>query len=113
MTLLGTFALWAGLLFGVLCAGHGILRRLGAPPAAGDGRDPLRLRRVRGAAGGGRWRCGRGSSPTTSTSNYVADYTSRNLPSYYLVSAFWAGQKGLAAVLGRGPVDLRRRWRRP
>jgi cytochrome c-type biogenesis protein CcmF len=25
---------------------------------------------------------------------YVASYTSRNLPQYYLVSAFWAGQKG-------------------
>src|SRR6185369_6395658 len=25
---------------------------------------------------------------------YVADYTSRNLPQYYLVSAFWAGQRG-------------------
>jgi len=25
---------------------------------------------------------------------YVASYTSRNLPTYYIVSAFWAGQKG-------------------
>jgi cytochrome c-type biogenesis protein CcmF len=25
---------------------------------------------------------------------YVAAYTSRNLPSYYIVTAFWAGQKG-------------------
>ena len=25
---------------------------------------------------------------------YVAAYTSRNLPTYYIVSAFWAGQKG-------------------
>ena len=25
---------------------------------------------------------------------YVAAYTSRNLPPYYIFSAFWAGQKG-------------------
>ena len=25
---------------------------------------------------------------------YVAAYTARNLPAYYIVSAFWAGQKG-------------------
>src|SRR5690606_34230700 len=35
---------------------------------------------------------------------YVWAYTSRNLPTYYLVSAFWAGQKGSllfsAVVLG-------------
>ena len=41
-----------------------------------------------------RSRCGRGSSATTSTSSTSPPTPAANLPPYYIVSAFWAGQKG-------------------
>ena len=37
---------------------------------------------------------------------YVAAYTSRNLPGYFIVSALWAGSEGFAAVLGGGALAL-------
>ena len=94
MTLLGNFALWAALLFGVWGAVLAF-----SEPLAGPSRD----RRCRSRA-----RCTRSSRRCVVASvalwkgiiahdfniEYVWAYTSRNLPSGYLFSAFWAGQKG-------------------
>ena len=35
---------------------------------------------------------------------YVSAYSSRNLPPYFLISAFWAGQKGSLLQIGRAHV---------
>ena len=53
-----------------------------------------RLRRVRPASWSRRWRSGRGSSPTTSTSSTCRRTPRATSRSGYLFSAFWAGQKG-------------------
>ena len=42
---------------------------------------------------------------------YVASYTSRNLPSYFIVSAFWAGQKGSLLFWAIVLSMFARRWR--
>jgi cytochrome c-type biogenesis protein CcmF len=93
MTLLGTFALWAALLFGVWTAAIAFFADWRARPA-------LAVAVTRGVyatcaallvAAAALWR---GIFSHDFNIEYVAGYTARNLPSYYLVSAFWAGQKG-------------------
>ncbi len=93
MTLLGQFALWAALLIGLWSAGLAFLARW-------QDRPELALAVRRGAyavfaalvvAAIALWK---GIFAHDFNIEYVASYTSRNLPEYYLVSAFWAGQKG-------------------
>ena len=93
MTILGTFALWAALLFGCWTAGIAFL-------ADWRRRPVLAVAITRGVyatcaallvATAALWR---GIFSHDFNIEYVWAYTSRNLPSYYLVSAFWAGQKG-------------------
>src|SRR5919112_2594586 len=93
MTLLGQFALWVALLLGVWAAVVGF---------GGWWHDREDLRRsISGAVYGSfaalvvaaisLWK---GIVTHDFNIEYVAAYTSRNLPSGYLISAFWAGQKG-------------------
>ncbi|HRP08641.1 MAG TPA: cytochrome c biogenesis protein CcsA, partial [Gemmatimonadales bacterium] len=93
MTLLGEFALWAALLVGVWSAGLAFLARWQDRPEVA-----LAVRRAAYAvcaamlvAAIALWK---GIFAHDFNIEYVASYTSRNLPEYYLVSAFWAGQKG-------------------
>ena len=93
MTLLGQFALWVALLLGVWSAAVAFSGRW-------RGREDLR-RSISGAVFGtlaalavaalALWK---GLVTHDFNIEYVAAYTSRNLPSGYIVSALWAGQKG-------------------
>jgi cytochrome c-type biogenesis protein CcmF len=93
MTLLGQFALWVALLLGVWSAAVAFSGRW-------QGREELR-RSISGAVYGSfaalavaalaLWK---GLVTHDFNIEYVAAYTSRNLPSGYIVSALWAGQKG-------------------
>ena len=93
MTLLGTFCLWAAMLvsaWGAVISFSGAWRR-----------RPELVESVRGAVFAGfgllivaaacLWQV---LAAHDFNVEYVAAYTSRNLPTYFLVSAFWAGQKG-------------------
>ena len=93
MTLLGTFCLWAAMLvsaWGAVISFSGVWRR-----------RPELVESVRGAVFAGfglllvaaacLWQV---LAAHDFNVEYVAAYTSRNLPTYFLVSAFWAGQKG-------------------
>ncbi len=93
MTLLGTFALWAALLLACWSAAIALLGPWQRRPA-------LALAVTRGVyavaaallvATAALWQ---GIFTHDFNIEYVWAYTSRNLPTYYLVSAFWAGQKG-------------------
>ena len=93
MTLLGQFALWVAFL---LALGTGLLGLSGR----WQGRPELAQSVVRSVyaifalmivAALSLWK---GLISHDFNIEYVAAYTSRNLPSYYIVSAFWAGQKG-------------------
>jgi cytochrome c-type biogenesis protein CcmF len=93
MTLLGQFALWAAFLLGLWSAGLAFFGRW-------QDRPQLALAVRRGAfavniallvAALALWK---GIFAHDFNIEYVASYTSRNLPKYYLISAFWAGQKG-------------------
>ena len=93
MTLLGTFALWAALLLAVWGAAIGLL-------GPWQRRPELAVAVTRGVYGvsaallvatAALWK---GIFSHDFNIEYVYAYTSRNLPTYYLVSAFWAGQKG-------------------
>ncbi|HVL16657.1 MAG TPA: heme lyase CcmF/NrfE family subunit [Gemmatimonadales bacterium] len=93
MTLLGQFALWVALLLAVWSATVAFSGRW-------QGREELR-RSISGAVYGtfaalavaalALWK---GLVTHDFNIEYVAAYTSRNLPSGYIVSALWAGQKG-------------------
>src|SRR3954451_23868999 len=93
MTLLGQFALWVALLLGVWSAAVAFSGRW-------QGREELRGS-ISGAVYGtfaalavaalALWK---GLVTHDFNIEYVAAYTSRNLPSGYIVSALWAGQKG-------------------
>src|SRR3954466_4095377 len=93
MTLLGQFALWVALLLGVWAAVLGF---------SGRWQDrPDLTASVRGAvfatfgalavAALALWK---GPASHDFNIEYVAAYTSRNLPDGYIISALWAGQKG-------------------
>ncbi len=93
MTLLGQFALWAALLIGVWSAGLAFLVRWQDRPdvALAIRRGALAVCVALLVAAVALWK---GIFAHDFNIEYVASYTSRNLPEYYLVSAFWAGQKG-------------------
>jgi cytochrome c-type biogenesis protein CcmF len=93
MTLLGNFALWAALLFGMWGA-------VVAFSGKWEGRPDLTASVIRSVyavfaalvvASIALWK---GIIVHDFNIEYVWAYSSRNLPSGYLFSAFWAGQKG-------------------
>jgi len=93
MTLLGNFALWTALLVGLWAAVIGFSGRWHARPelALSVTRAVYALFAVLLVAVASLWQ---GLIRHDFNIEYVYSYTSRNLPSYYIVSALWAGQKG-------------------
>lgn len=93
MTLLGQFALWTAMLIGGWAAVVGFSGRWHARPALALSvtRAVHALFGVLVVASLCLWY---GLITHDFNIEYVASYTSRNLPDYYIVSAFWAGQKG-------------------
>lgn len=93
MTLLGQFALWAGFIIGLWSAGLAFLARWQDRPevATTIRRGTWGVLIAMLVAAIALWR---GLFAHDFNIEYVASYTSRNLPDYYLISAFWAGQKG-------------------
>ena len=93
MTLLGTFALWAALLFGCWTAAVAFLADWRQRPvlAVAVTRGVYAICAALLVATAALWR---GIFSHDFNIEYVWGYTSRNLPTYYLVSAFWAGQRG-------------------
>jgi cytochrome c-type biogenesis protein CcmF len=93
MTLLGQFALWTAFTLGLWCVVIAFSGRW-------RGRPELTATAIRAVyavfgclvvASLALWK---GLISHDFNIEYVAAYTSRNLPSYYIVTAFWAGQKG-------------------
>jgi cytochrome c-type biogenesis protein CcmF len=103
MTLLGHFALWAAFLIGVWSAGLAFFGRWQERPELSQAirRASYGICIALLVAAAALWK---GLFSHDFNIEYVAAYTSRNLPEYYLVTAFWAGQKGSllfwAVVLG-------------
>ena len=93
MTLLGEFCLWAAALIGIWCAGLSFSGRWRGRPEleATVIRSPHAIFACLMAASLALWV---GLISHDFNIEYVAAYTARNLPAYYIVSAFWAGQKG-------------------
>ena len=93
MTILGEFCLWAAALIGLWCSVIGLSGRWRGRPElqATVSRSPHALFGCLAVASLALWV---GLIGHDFNIEYVAAYTSRNLPSYYIVSAFWAGQKG-------------------
>src|SRR5690606_9150875 len=93
MTLLGQFALWASLLVGIWAAVVGFSGRWHGRPelALSVTRAVYALFATLLVAAAALWQ---GLITHDFNIEYVASYTSRNLPGYFIVSAFWAGQKG-------------------
>ncbi len=93
MTLLGQFALWTALLIGVWAAAIGFSGRWHGRPELAQTvtRAVYAQWGVLLVAAASLWQ---GLISHDFNIQYVASYTSRNLPGYYIVSAFWAGQKG-------------------
>ncbi|MEP6591817.1 MAG: cytochrome c biogenesis protein CcsA, partial [Gemmatimonadota bacterium] len=103
MTLLGNFALWAAFLLGLWSAALAFFGRWQDRPALALSitRSTYAIAGALLVASAALWK---GIFTHDFNIEYVASYTSRNLPQYYLISAFWAGQKGSllfwAVVLG-------------
>ena len=93
MTLLGQFALWAALLVGLWGAAIAFSGRWQDRPelAATVTRSVYAVFGCLVVASIALWK---GLITHDFNIEYVAAYTSRNLPPYFIVSAFWAGQKG-------------------
>jgi cytochrome c-type biogenesis protein CcmF len=93
MTLLGHFALWAAFLLGLWGAVIGFSGRWRERPdlAATVVRSVYAVFACLVVASLALWK---GLVSHDFNIEYVAAYTSRNLPPYYIFSAFWAGQKG-------------------
>src|ERR671911_1858283 len=93
MTLLGEFALWAALLLGLWCVGIAFSGRWRRRPELSQSviRSVYAVCGCLIVASISLWK---GLITHDFNIEYVAAYTSRNLPSYYIFSAFWAGQKG-------------------
>ncbi|MGE0442089.1 MAG: heme lyase CcmF/NrfE family subunit [Gemmatimonadales bacterium] len=93
MTLLGQFALWAALLLGVYAAALAFVPSWRARPDV-----PATIERTTYAIAIAIWVAAvclwKALFAHDFNVEYVASYTSRNLPDYYLFAAFWAGQKG-------------------
>ncbi|HEX6407153.1 MAG TPA: heme lyase CcmF/NrfE family subunit [Gemmatimonadales bacterium] len=93
MTLLGQFALWAALLFALWSVAIGFTGRWRDQPELA--RSVIRsVYAVFGCLAVASIALWKGLIGHDFNIEYVAAYTSRNLPSYYIFSAFWAGQKG-------------------
>jgi cytochrome c-type biogenesis protein CcmF len=93
MTLLGQFALWAALVLGLWGVSIAFSGRWRARPelAATVVRSVYAVSGCLLVASIALWK---GLISHDFNIEYVAAYTSRNLPPYYIFSAFWAGQKG-------------------
>jgi cytochrome c-type biogenesis protein CcmF len=93
MTLLGQFALWAALLLGLWCVFIAFSGRWRRQPELSQSviRSVYAVCGCLLVAAIALWK---GLISHDFNIEYVASYTSRNLPPYYVVSAFWAGQKG-------------------
>jgi cytochrome c-type biogenesis protein CcmF len=93
MTLLGQFALWAAFLLGLWGVVIAFSGRWQDRPdlAATVTRSVYAVFACLVVASLALWK---GLISHDFNIEYVAAYTSRNLPPYYIVSAFWAGQKG-------------------
>ncbi len=93
MTLLGQFALWAAFLIALWCVVIAFSGRWQGRPelAATVTRSVYVIFGCLVVASLALWK---GLITHDFNIEYVAAYTSRNLPPYYIVSAFWAGQKG-------------------
>lgn len=93
MTLLGQFALWAAFFIGGWAAVVGFSGRWQGRPelALSVIRSVYALFAVLVVAAISLWQ---GLITHDFNIEYVASYTSRNLPGYFIFSAFWAGQKG-------------------
>ncbi len=93
MTLLGEFSLWVAFFVGLWSMGIGLSGTWRGRPAL----EAAVIRSVHVVLGLllvaslSLWR---GLASHDFNIEYVASYTSRNLPDYYIFSAFWAGQKG-------------------
>jgi cytochrome c-type biogenesis protein CcmF len=93
MTLLGQFSLWVALLVGLWCLAIAFAGRWRDRPelAATVTRAVYVVFGALVVASISLWK---GLVSHDFNIEYVAAYTSRNLPPYYIFSAFWAGQKG-------------------
>src|SRR5689334_6620100 len=93
MTLLGQFALWVALLVAFWCVAIAVSGRWRARPELATTviRSVYVVFGCLVVASLALWK---GLISHDFNIEYVAAYTSRNLPPYYIVSAFWAGQKG-------------------
>lgn len=93
MTLLGQFALWVGLLAGLWSAAIAFSGRWRDRPELGASaiRGSYALALAMIVAALALWK---GLITHDFNIEYVASYTSRNLPTTYIMTAFWAGQKG-------------------
>lgn len=93
MTLLGQFCLWIALLLAVWSAAVAFSNRWELRPelAATVTRSVYAIFAALAVAALALWK---GLIAHDFNIEYVAAYTSRNLPTGYILSAFWAGQKG-------------------
>jgi cytochrome c-type biogenesis protein CcmF len=93
MTLLGQFALWVAFLVGLWCVAIAFSGSWRERPelAATVTRSVYAVFGCLAVASIALWK---GLVAHDFNIEYVAAYTSRNLPPYYIFSAFWAGQKG-------------------
>ena len=93
MTLLGQFSLWAAFAIGLWCVLLSFSGRWqGRPDLSGSiVRSVYAVCGCLLVASVSLWQ---GLATHDFNIEYVAAYTSRNLPSSYIFSAFWAGQKG-------------------
>src|SRR5215210_7826529 len=93
MTVLGEFALWAALLLGLWCVTIAFTGLWQHRPELS--RSVVRsVYAVCGCLLVASISLWKGLVSHDFNIEYVASYTSRNLPPYYIFSAFWAGQKG-------------------
>lgn len=93
MTLLGQFALWAAFVLGLWCVVLSFSGRWRGRPELSETvvRSVYAVFGCLVVASIALWK---GLVSHDFNIEYVASYTSRNLPSGYIFSAFWAGQKG-------------------
>ncbi|MBM4187913.1 MAG: heme lyase CcmF/NrfE family subunit [Gemmatimonadetes bacterium] len=93
MTLLGQFALWAALALGLYQIALALVPRWKADPATAGQvtRISYGIALALWVAGVSLWKA---LFIHDFNVEYVASYTARNLPDYYIFAAFWAGQKG-------------------
>ncbi|HWN18381.1 MAG TPA: heme lyase CcmF/NrfE family subunit [Gemmatimonadales bacterium] len=93
MTLLGQFALWAAFVLGLWCVVLSFSSRWQGRPdlSATVVRSVFAITGCLLVASLSLWK---GLISHDFNMEYVAAYTSRNLPNAYIFSAFWAGQKG-------------------